>query len=67
MAFIDCKQVQKKVLALSAIIRIAVAFERSNFSAIQQVDVKYAREKYIIVSAYLVIPTIFIFSGVIFS
>lgn len=43
------QEVQKKVVALSAIIRIAVAFERSNFSAIQHVDVKYAKEKYIIV------------------
>lgn len=52
------EQVQKKVRALSAIIRIAVALERSNFSAIRQVDVKYAKEKYIIVVTPSVDPLI---------
>ncbi|GLJ09935.1 hypothetical protein SUGI_0118610 [Cryptomeria japonica] len=42
-------EAQKKVKALSAIIRIAVALERSNFSAVQQVDVMYDNGAYTIV------------------
>ncbi|KAH9306251.1 hypothetical protein KI387_010655, partial [Taxus chinensis] len=42
------QEAQRKVRALSAIIRIAVALERSNFSAIQQVDVMYEKGAYTI-------------------
>lgn len=48
--FFHPDQAQKKVKALTAILRIAVALERSNFSTIQQVNVMYDNGAYTIVS-----------------
>eukprot|EP01018_Ginkgo_biloba_P028275 Gb_25325 [translate_table: standard] len=43
------EEVQKKVRALSVVVRIAVALERVNLRAIQQVQVIFAKGKYMLV------------------